>query len=162
MKSIEIGFPTADERMELLSGDNLKSFFTSEIYNEDIKLYTDNSKDLKHLMEKFVARTEGFSFFELTNLRNLCRNAQIHIQNICSAIDLYTYGIKDNPWENKELKEKLRNAEDYFGHIKGQKEAIIKTLDVAKRAISGMSGLQHSSDTKPKGVLFFAGPTGTG
>lgn len=25
-----------------------------------------------------------------------------------------------------------------------------------------MSGLQHSSHTKPKGILFFAGPTGTG
>ena len=28
--------------------------------------------------------------------------------------------------------------------------------------MTGMSGLQHSSQSKPKGVLFFAGPTGTG
>ena len=28
--------------------------------------------------------------------------------------------------------------------------------------MTGMSGLQHSSHSKPKGVLFFAGPTGTG
>lgn len=31
-----------------------------------------------------------------------------------------------------------------------------------KRAVTGLSGLQGSSQTRPKGVLFFAGPTGTG
>lgn len=31
-----------------------------------------------------------------------------------------------------------------------------------KRAITGLSGLQGSSHGRPKGVLFFAGPTGTG
>ena len=30
------------------------------------------------------------------------------------------------------------------------------------RAITGLSGLQGSSHGRPKGVLFFAGPTGTG
>lgn len=40
--------------------------------------------------------------------------------------------------------------------------AISKTLDVIKRAITGMSGLQGSSHSRPKGVLFYAGPTGTG
>ena len=33
---------------------------------------------------------------------------------------------------------------------------------MVKRAAAGMSGLQHSSHMKPKGILFFAGPTGTG
>ena len=35
-------------------------------------------------------------------------------------------------------------------------------MSVIKRAKSGLSGLQHSSNSKPKGILFFAGPTGTG
>lgn len=33
---------------------------------------------------------------------------------------------------------------------------------MVKRAVTGLSGLQGSSHTRPKGVLFFAGPTGTG
>jgi len=33
---------------------------------------------------------------------------------------------------------------------------------VVKRAVTGMNGINSSSAGKPKGVLFFAGPTGTG
>ena len=46
--------------------------------------------------------------------------------------------------------------------VKGQDAALSKTVDVIKRAVTGMASLQHSSDSHPKGVLFFAGPTGTG
>ena len=46
--------------------------------------------------------------------------------------------------------------------MKGQDAALGKTLDVIKRAVTGLSGLQGSSHNRPKGVLFFAGPTGTG
>ena len=46
--------------------------------------------------------------------------------------------------------------------VKGQDYAITKTLDIIKRAVTGMAGVQTASHGKPKGVLFFAGPTGTG
>ena len=79
-----------------------------------------------------------------------------------SVIDLYRYGIKENPWDNLDLSE-LRTAEtDFQKRVKGQQFAITKTLDVVKRAVTGMAGLQSSSHSKPKGILFFAGPTGTG
>jgi len=45
--------------------------------------------------------------------------------------------------------------------VKGQEEAIDKIVRVIKRAVVGLSGLQHSSNTKPRGILFLAGPTGT-
>lgn len=38
----------------------------------------------------------------------------------------------------------------------------IVALPVLMRAMTGLNGLQHSSSMKPKGVMFFAGPTGTG
>ena len=84
------------------------------------------------------------------------------MQDLCDVIDLYKYGIRENPWKSLDLAE-IRNAKASFEkRIKGQDYAITKTLDVIKRAITGMSGLQGSSHTRPKGVLFFAGPTGTG
>ena len=55
-----------------------------------------------------------------------------------------------------------RAKEDFQKRVKGQDFAIVKTLDVVKRAVTGMAGLQGSSHAKPKGILFFAGPTGTG
>ena len=57
----------------------------------------------------------------------------------------------------------LRTArQDFEKRIKGQDAALECTLDVVKRAVTGMNGLSSSSTAKPKGVLFFAGPTGTG
>ena len=52
--------------------------------------------------------------------------------------------------------------EDFEKRVKGQRNALTKTLDVVKRAISGMSDITSSAHGKPKGVLFFAGPTGVG
>jgi ATP-dependent Clp protease ATP-binding subunit ClpA len=79
-----------------------------------------------------------------------------------SVIDLYRYRIKENPWNKLDENELAAAYDDFKKRIKGQNYAIVKTLDVVKRAETGMSGLQHSSHTKPKGILFFAGPTGTG
>ena len=57
----------------------------------------------------------------------------------------------------------LRTAkEDFRRRVKGQDAALERTLDVVKRAVTGMNGLSSSSTGKPKGVLFLAGPTGTG
>jgi ATP-dependent Clp protease ATP-binding subunit ClpA len=75
---------------------------------------------------------------------------------------LYKYGIKENPWDAIE-RDKIENAENEIKtRVKGQDIAVEKSVSVIKRAKTGLSGLQHSSNSKPKGILFFAGPTGTG
>ena len=80
----------------------------------------------------------------------------MHIKDMCDVIDLYKYGIKDNPWNKLSIAE-LKTAEDDFrARVKGQDYAIVKTLDIIKRAVTGMSGVQTASHGKPKGVLFFA------
>ena len=57
----------------------------------------------------------------------------------------------------------LAAAEETFRRrVKGQEYAVQRTMDVIKRAAIGLGNLQSSSATKPKGILFFAGPTGTG
>lgn len=162
VKTLTIDTPTKNEREQLIKGDNFPTFFKRDIYNEDIKHYEDKKGELEKIQDKFIALTEGFCFTELNGLRKLCKNEGIHISNMSDVIDLYKYGIKDNPWNSLDLY-KFKNAEeDFRKRVKGQDEAIIKVLDVIKRAVIGMSGLQHSSHSKPKGILFFAGPTGTG
>ena len=121
-----------------------------------------NQDELKKIQDKFVGLTDGFSFTEINGMRKLCKNERIHIREMSKVVDLYRYGLKENPWDCLDI-EKIKNAkEDFQKRIKGQDLAIIKTLDVIKRAVTGMSGLQGSSHNKPKGILFFAGPTGTG
>lgn len=162
VKMITLAAPSKEEREALIKSPNFPSFFAGEVYKEDIVYYNDHPDDLEKIRDRFVALTEGFSFTEINGLRRLCKNEKIRIQDLCDVIDLYKYGIKENPWRSLDLEE-IRNAKaDFEKRVKGQDYAITKTLDVIKRAITGMTGLQGSSHTRPKGVLFFAGPTGTG
>ena len=161
-KAILITTPTKEEREQFVKGLNFKSFFNAQIYNEEIGYYEENPEELDKIVNKFVAMTEGFTFTELNGLRILCKHQMIHIKDMCSVVDLYRFGIQENPWNQLDY-EIMRDAEAKFQErVKGQHVAITKTVDVIKRAMTGLSGLQHSSGTKPKGVLFFAGPTGTG
>lgn len=162
VKIVTLRTPEKEERELLVKGDNFISFFASDIYRSEIEDYKNNKAELIKIQDKFVALTDGFSFTELNGLRRLCKNERIHIKDMCDVIDLYKYGIKENPW-NKLSIAKLKTAEnDFKVRIKGQDYAITKTLDIIKRAVTGMSGVQTVSHGKPKGVLFFAGPTGTG
>ena len=163
VKTIMISYPSKEERETLIKGDNFPTFFENSVYMEDNAYYNDHPDELEKIQDKFTALTEGFSFSEINGLRKLCKNEAIRMPDMCTVIDLYKYGIKENPWDSPELSEKISSGKEEFEkRVKGQDYAITKTLDVVKRAITGMSGLQGSSHARPKGVLFFAGPTGTG
>ena len=162
VKMITISAPSKEEREALIKGRNFPTFFAGDVYREDNGYYNEHPDELEKIQDRFVALTDGFSFTELNGLRMLCKNERIRIKDLCDVVDLYKYGVKENPWKSLDLDE-LRNAQAHFeSRVKGQDYAVTKTLDVIKRAVTGMSGLQGSSHTRPKGVLFFAGPTGTG
>ena len=162
LKIISLATPAKEEREALIQGDNFPSFFRTDIFREDMAYFRDNPGELQKIQDQFVGLTEGFSFTELNGLRRLCKNESIRIRDMSDVIDLYKYGIRENPWKKLDLAA-LRSAEAFFeSRVKGQNFAITRTLDVIKRAVTGLSGLQGSSHTRPKGVLFFAGPTGTG
>ena len=161
-KTVSLDTPSKEEREALVKGPNFPSFFDSSIYVAEHGYYDAHPDELEKIQNRFIALTEGFSFTELNGLRILCKNENISMRDMCDVIDLYKYGIRENPWKNIDFSQ-LEKAESMFEkRVKGQKLAITKTLDVIKRAATGMSGLQSSSHSKPKGVLFFAGPTGTG
>ena len=162
VKTITIGTPSKEEREALIKGENFASFFATDIYDEDIVYYNEHPDELDKVQDKFVGLTEGFSFTEINGLRRLCKNEKTHIRNMSSVVDLYRYGIKENPWDTLDPNEIKTALDDFRQRVKGQDFALVKTLDVVKRAVTGMAGLQSSSHAKPKGILFFAGPTGTG
>ncbi len=162
VKTILLKTPSKEERELLVKGDNFPTFFANDIYVDEFGYYQEHPDELEKIQDKFIGLTEGFSFTELNGLRRLSKNQKIHIKNMCDVIDLYKFGIKENPWNTIDYKDMKNAYEDFHKRVKGQDVAITKTLDVIKRAMTGMSGLQSSSGTRPKGVLFFAGPTGTG
>ncbi len=162
VKTIMLRTPVKEEREQLVKGDNFPSFFAGDIYGEEFPHYEEHPEELEKIQDRFVALTEGFSFTELNGLRRLCKNQRMHIKNMCDVIDLYKFGIKENPWNTLDYAQMKNAYEDFHKRVKGQDYALTKTLDVVKRAITRTAGLQSSSHSKPKGILFFAGPTGTG
>jgi ATP-dependent Clp protease ATP-binding subunit ClpA len=153
VKTLTINSPDKSTR-EMFIDTQIKFFL------EDNKEYSDD--ELQQYKEQFVDLTEGFKNLELNALKILCKKENITINNIKHAINMYKYGIKENLW-NDVPADKLEHAEDFIRkRVKGQDHAVVQTLDVIKRAVCNMAGLQHSGSSKPKGILFFAGPTGTG
>ena len=162
VKTIRISTPSKEEREALIKGENFSSFFAADVFDEDYPYYEEHPDELDKIQDRFIGLTEGFSFTEINGLRRLCKNEKTRIRQMSSVIDLYRYGIKENPWDSLNVEELKTAKEDFQKRVKGQDFAIVKTLDVVKRAVTGLAGLQGSSHAKPKGILFFAGPTGTG
>ena len=137
---------------------NIRLDFIEMNYKEELE------SNLK-IKGKFIDNTEGLKNSELKELKNLYERYKKKDENysLLDALTMYKYGIKENMWESID-DEAVNNLENSLkDRVKGQDKAIKKVSSVIKRAVTGMSGLQHSSTgNKPKGILFFAGPTGTG
>ena len=113
--------------------------------------------------DTFVGSSEGFSTQDIARVFQIARMNNQDIRSIDKAIMLYKHGVQDNPWLKLDVK-RLSEAEDFVKRrVLGQDPVVKSAVDIVKRAAMGMSGLQHSgSSSKPRGILFFAGPTGTG
>ena len=116
----------------------------------------------KTLRDDFVDALDGFTLKEIAQLMKLSRQIDERM-TFAKLINLYKYGEKSSPWEELSH-DKLMTIEDRLRErVKGQDEAIEKVKEVIIRAYTGFSGLQHSANNKkPKGTLFFVGPTGVG
>ena len=165
VKVINISTPRREERETFIKGgNNFSSFFDRQIYNEEIGFYQqpENQHLLEELQNKFIGATDQFSFTDINSLRLLCKNEKLHLKELPSVVDLFKFGLKDNPWNAIDRTQVANAFEILQRRVKGQDLALKKTVDVIKRAVTGMASVQHSSNSHPKGVLFFAGPTGTG
>ena len=121
------------------------------------------AQELSKIRGRFTDLTDGMRLQEIGELRRLHQNLGLSIEEIGDAVSIYKYGFKDNPWEMMRTKlsgDILKNIER---RVMGQRTAAEKIVRVIKRSVMGLSGLQHSSESmKPRGILFLAGPTGTG
>lgn len=161
VKIITMSTPSKGERENFIKGEKqFPNFFNKSVRENQLGYYIEHADELAKIQDKFVALTDGMSLKELNSLKQLCKNECKNIRDMCDIVDLYKYGIKENAWKN--LDRAKINKNSFERRVKGQDAAISKTLDIIKRAITGLSGLQGFSHSRPKGVLFFAGATGTG
>ncbi len=119
-------------------------------------------EERKKAEEEFVALTDGMTLVELFGIFSLCQQKKYSVFQIREAVKMFRYGETESQWDKLDM-EKVKNAEHYLSRrVKGQDAAVKKAASVISRACLGMSGIQGGSSSRPKGVLFFAGPTGTG
>ncbi len=161
IKVLTLRTPDREERRSFVE-NQFASFFDADVYLQDIPYFNEHPDALSRIKDRFIALTDGLGYMQLMALNSLCCNEKIRVKDLCKVVDLYRYGIKDNHWTTLGTEQLSDAGEKFRRRVKGQDAALHKTMDIVKRAVTGISGLQHSSNSRPKGVLFFAGPTGTG
>lgn len=118
----------------------------------------------EQFIKAFTEGTEGLSLSALSDITELADRQGLGLSDIDDAVRCYKVGALDNPWRKDYLRAKIRNAQTFIeDRVKGQRPAVVKTLDILKRSVMGLTGAQaRSGGSRPRGVLFFAGPTGVG
>lgn len=110
---------------------------------------------------ELVDLTEGMSYRDLMGLRAVSQKPEAP-KDAKKLVDFYKFGVQESQWESLQLSELAHAEEALSARVLGQPAAVNAVCDVLRRARLHLSGAQHSSRSKPRGVLFFAGPTGVG
>ncbi|MFE3205729.1 AAA family ATPase [Embleya sp. NPDC059237] len=113
---------------------------------------------------RFAEQTQTLTLRSMMEIVRLARTQSTIVQSIEDATRCYRVGILDNPWSKPFLRDRLATATRRLEtRVRGQEEAIGRSLDIIVRSVMGLSGAQTSSvAARPRGTLFFAGPTGVG
>ncbi len=115
-------------------------------------------------VEKFAVRCDGMSLMEIYGVVDLARAEGIAFEEVDTALRSFRLGTTRNPWTSPVMRARVRNSKPVLeGRVKGQPRALERTYDIVVRSIMGLSGAQTTNrGNRPRGVLFFVGPTGVG
>ncbi len=113
---------------------------------------------------EFAQRTDGLPLVAMSDIAQLADRAGIGFRDVDDAVQCFKVGATENPWKKDYLRARIADALPFIEErVKGQRPAVTKTIDILMRSVMGLTGAQaRSSGNRPRGVLFFAGPTGVG
>jgi hypothetical protein len=123
-----------------------------------------NPAERSALARRFAEATHGMRLRQMRDVVELARVAGIPAERVEDAVRTFRVGVPDNPWQHPTLRVRLAGAEEELGRrVLGQPDAVRRAVDIVARSVTGLSGAQTGgTGTKPRGVLFFSGPTGVG
>ena len=150
IKVLTLDFPKEKLRRQIIS--------SYQNYFSDWNSFDKKARD--KVINQLVAQTDGFTCIELDSVLYLCQGDTT--KNVEEKIRAYRHGRKENPWQEIDDVKITSLYDDLSKDVIGQPKAVQAVVDAITRAATGMSGLQHSSSNRPRAVLLFAGPTGTG
>ena len=120
---------------------------------------------LQEYHELLADLTDGLFLRDVERIvREVSRSESASLNEVRRMVNKYRIGEQEDYWEALDIK-KLSSAMTWFEKeegVKGQKEPIRRLVQMLCLARAGLSGIASGARAKPKGVLFFAGPTGVG
>ena len=126
-------------------------------------LGVEDAERTQGVVEAFAAASHGLRVADMVEVLRLARDAQLPAERISDAVRAFKVGVLDDPWTRPGVRQQVSDGEHTVrGAILGQDVAITRTFDILKRTVMGLSGAQSGDSVRPRGVLFFAGPTGVG
>lgn len=148
---IAVGHPDRSERIE---------YFQQQYLNFQGAIGADPPSALSEL---FSDLTDGLSLWDLEALRLTSHHESLDVTQLRALVDFFKHGTKEDPWEKLSLKRIREAPHQLSARVIGQSEAIQSVLNVLVSARGGVQveGAGRRS-ARPKGVLFFVGPTGVG
>ncbi|WP_348735737.1 AAA family ATPase [Spiroplasma endosymbiont of Ammophila pubescens] len=148
--TITLTKPNREEREKFILTN--KNFF---------KITEDLNTDILKLQDIYDTM-EGWTLKEVYQLIKFSNNISERLP-FEKLLNSYQYGDKVSPWEEMNYEKLATIEKELKNRVIGQDHAIEKVKNVVYKAFTGLSGVQYSSKrTKPKGTLFFVGPTGVG
>lgn len=123
-----------------------------------------SDEERKKASDMFAAQTDSLTVRAMHDIAQLAARMHTTIADVDDAIRCYKVGERDNPWKQLRIRKAIGQATEQLAQrVKGQPQAIQKTVDILTRSVMGLTGAHAASaGTRPRGVLFFAGPTGVG
>ncbi|RMI29210.1 AAA family ATPase [Streptomyces triticirhizae] len=120
--------------------------------------------ELERAVDGFARAADGLTLRAMRECERLAADRAWPLTRMPDAVRVYRLGVENNPWRRGHVRQRIREGEAFIrSRVKGQEPAVVKATDILKRAALGLSGAQAANPGhRPRGVLFFAGPTGTG
>ncbi|HZD69856.1 MAG TPA: AAA family ATPase [Actinomycetes bacterium] len=129
--------------------------------------------DPEHRIKRFAEVTEGMALESMVAITRMAVRMGCPLRRVEDAARSYRVGVTENPWSKPAVRKRIADASSLTpegpddssltSRVLGQEEAIRRSLDIIMRSATGLTGaLSSGQATRPRGVLFFAGPTGVG
>jgi ATP-dependent Clp protease ATP-binding subunit ClpB len=166
LRTAVVPWPELDERRRMAT-------WLAPVFDDHDSL---DEAEVETLVQRFASHSQGMTLIDMQSVMQLAKDRHMGLREIEDAVRGYRIGVLDNPWRQSSLREKVRDelaalelpvGERPPGSITrrviGQDDAVRRSLDILARSVTSLTAAHRATHSiGPRGVLFFAGPTGVG
>ena len=155
VKILTIPKPVKEIRKSIIETRIQSLYKFSEVYGLKESEF---EEERKKTVDLFTDLTNDMTLVDIEGVLELFRQMEFHSRNVKSAIKLFKYGKVESEWDKVDFSRmsEIRNK------VRGQDAAVEKAIEVIAKACAGLTDFDSDDFGRPRGVLFLAGPTGTG